>query len=203
MLHGHRTVMLSVEHVENVRGSCMCVLLPSVHWDERIWQVSAVLCREGRIDLGCFIELKFLLQSETRGRRIGQEHFHELPAPLYTVTTLIIVVPIVEGCSSCIESICRTTCSVSVSSNKYSNSEKVVMKKVSHYSRWVRMITHCHHLIYFWEFNLPISSLQFNSNIWAFCSLFRAKHITLLTFDMCKPIENILFLRYIFLRHIC
>lgn len=150
MLRGHRTVMLSVEHVENVRGSCMCVLLPSVHWYERIWQVSAVLCREGRIDLGCFIELKFLLQSETRGRRIGQEHFHELPAPLYTVTTFIIVVPIVEGCSSCIEPICRT---------KYSNSDKVVMKKVTHYSRWVRMITHCHHLIYFWEFNLPISSL--------------------------------------------
>lgn len=41
-------------------------------------------CREGRIDLGRFIELKFSLQSETRGRGKGQEHFHELNVALTT-----------------------------------------------------------------------------------------------------------------------
>ncbi len=63
---------------------CVSVAILYVQWYETIWQVSAVLCREGRIDLGCFIELKFSLQSETRGREKGQEHFQELNVLLTT-----------------------------------------------------------------------------------------------------------------------
>lgn len=53
----------------------MCVCYSGMRGYDR-----SALCREGRIDLGRFIELKFSLQSQTRERGKGQTHFHELCA---------------------------------------------------------------------------------------------------------------------------
>lgn len=49
-------------------GSCVCVCVCAAVWEDMTGQ-----CREGRLDLGRLIELKFSLQSETGARGEGQE----------------------------------------------------------------------------------------------------------------------------------